>query len=58
MEKQKEFKEENIEENIREVEMAKKKKQDKADLIFLQILKWLYLALGLAFAVWLIIRLY
>jgi len=43
-------------ENIRkEVEMAKRKKrQSKETILFLKILRWLFLALAILFFIWLV----
>ena len=40
-------------ENIKEVEMAKNKKRNKRMLLFLQVLRWLSLALAILFFLWL-----
>jgi len=49
--KQKEFKVENSQVSIKEVEMAKK---NKRRILFLQILRWLLLVLAILFFLWLV----
>jgi len=51
MDKQKDFKQEKPLEDIKEVEMAKKK--GRRMLLFLQILRWLFLGLAVLFFLWL-----